>query len=236
MIVQNQEFDRACLLVGKEALLNPAWREYGEYCLHREKGLRKKAFAHLSAFLEDAKSWEFEEKKAFVQWLCDKMDSVPWADSGPYPNPLQNQLVFPFFQEWMRKEAHNAEVFALKARYTWDPEAYLKAIQIDPYNQRARVALAWESIDAISYSTHHLPEYFIGTEHEAINAVKTAEEHLSYFIDNERKKQMLAELRQEEQLLRDWIEFKTEEGNDFDQWCKDKGRRYNWMKAVYYSK
>jgi hypothetical protein len=144
MITKDQ--NKACLLAAEEACGNPAWRDYGEYCRSRERGLRKQAFAHLNAFLDAAQSWGFDDRRTFVQWLCEKMDTVGEADYGPYPTPLAKRLFQPLFDEWIQNEPSNAEAFALKAQYAPDFDSYRKAVQIDPENQRARLALAREKL------------------------------------------------------------------------------------------
>lgn len=128
MITKDQ--NNACLTVGKEALQNPAWREYGHYCLNREKGLRRQAFSHLESFLYQAASWYDEE-----------------------------------------------EVLALVAE---------------------------------------------------------AKEHIAHLRNGVRKDDIFTDLLSGEQLLRDWREFKVEGGEEFDQWCKNRGRHYEWIKAYYY--
>jgi len=50
---------------------------------------------------------------------------------------------------------------------------------------------------------HHLPEYFIGDENEVLALVNEAEEHIAHLQDGE-----------EGQLLRDWIAFKTQDGEE----------------------
>ena len=234
MITKDQ--NKACRIVGEEALLNTEWQEYGKYCLNREKGLRKKAFTHLDSFLKLTLSWDFSQKQSFVQWLCDKMDTISNADYGPYPTPLLKKLFSPVFDEWIEKEPNNAKPYSLKAQYAADFDSYYDAIKIDPNNQRARLALARECIHAIWYSTHHLPEYFIGKEEEMLAKASEAEEHIAFLSDGPLKDDVLNDLCIEVQLLRDWMQFKSEGVSDFDQWCKDKGRRYEWIRAYYYDK
>ena len=232
MITKDQ--NNACRKVGEEALLNAEWQEYGEYCINREKGLRKKAFIHLDNFLKSTLSWDFAKKKSFVKWLCDKMDTISSADYGPYPTPLSKKLLGPVFDEWIEKEPDNAEAYALKAQYTADFDSYLDAIKIDSNNQRARIALARECVSAIWYSTHHLPEYFIGEEQKMIGKMSEAKEHIAYLHEGPLKDDVIKDLQLEAQLLRDWMQFKSEGANNFDQWCTNKGRRYEWIKAYYY--
>jgi tetratricopeptide (TPR) repeat protein len=226
----------ACIQVGETAVNRPEWQDYGQYCLLREKGLRKQAFSKLSAFLEHSKGWSFDQKKEFVKWLCDQMDSIPDASYEPYPSPLLRDLFIPFFEEWTQREPSNPVAWTLKGRYGDDFGAYSKAIEIDPRNQHARVALTNASIGYIEHAMHHLPEYFIGDEQEAIKATQEAYEHLSHITDEELREYLLRELKEAENMLIDWMTFRKGNGTDFNAWCCSKGRNYRWIKAFYYSR
>jgi hypothetical protein len=231
MITKDQ--DEACRTIAAGAIGIPAWRQYGEYCRLPQQGFRKEAFARLNAFLEATETWCFEERKTFVQWLCERMEAIPLADYGPFPHPLREKLFVPTFNEWVDKEPGNAEVLSLNARYAGEFNSYHKSVEIDPDNQRARCALAEACICDIWYSTHHLPEYFIGEEHDLLAAAAEAEEHIRH-VHGPRRAQLQKELAEERQLLSDWIAFKTEGAEDFDSWCKARGRSYTWIKAYYY--
>jgi hypothetical protein len=36
------------------------------------------------------------------------------------------------------------------------------------------------------------------------------------------------------QLLEDWIAFRAEGGADFDEWCRVRGRSYEWQRHYFY--
>jgi hypothetical protein len=164
MIAHSQ--NAACLAVTEEADKVPAWKQYARYCSLREQGLRRQAFTSLDSFIAEALQWGFVEQRAFVLWLCSKMDTVENADYGPFPAPLRTRLFLPFFNEWLRREPDNDEACALRARYLGEPGFYRRALEINPRNQRARHALALACIGGIWDATHHLPHYFIGDEGE----------------------------------------------------------------------
>lgn len=232
MIARTQ--NTACLTVAEEADKMPAWKHYARYCHLREQGLRRKAFASLEFFIAEALHWDFENQKAFVLWLCIKMDTVEDADYGPFPSPLRTRLFLPFFTEWVRSEPENDEVHALRARYLGEPLFYRRALEINPRNQRARSALAAACIGDIWNATHHLPHYFIGDEQEIKSVAEEARDHISQIEQEDRRTLLSTELAQEEQLLDDWIAFRQESKEDFDAWCRSKGRHYSWVKACYY--
>ena len=226
----------ACLAVAKEADRVPSWKTYAQYCRLREQGLRKQAFASLDLFIAEAMQWDFDSLKAFVLWLCGKMESVEHADYGPFPAPLRSKLFLPFFTEWLRQNPGNDEAYALRARYLGEPAFYCQALEINPCNQRARYALAVACIRDIWHATHHLPHYFIGDEQEVKAIAEEARGHISQVEEPEKQSFLQKELAQEEQLLDDWIAFKQESGEDFDAWCRSRGHQYSWVKAYYYER
>ncbi len=234
MIARSQ--NTACLTVAEEAEMTPAWKDYARYCHLREQGLRRQAFASLDLFIADALHWDFESQKAFVLWLCSKMDTVEDADYGPFPSPLRTRLFLPFFTEWLRSEPANDEAHALRARYLGEPLFYRRALEINPQNQRARRALAAACIGDIWNATHHLPHYFIGDEQEIKSVAEEARDHIAHIEQTDCRTLLSTELAQEEQLLDDWIAFQQESKEDFDAWCRSKGRHYSWVKAYYYDR
>ncbi|HMP08577.1 MAG TPA: hypothetical protein PJ982_19700, partial [Lacipirellulaceae bacterium] len=180
--------------------------------------------------------WGFEGRKAFVLWLCGKMDAVEHADYGPFPSPLCTRLFRPFFTEWLNREPANDEAHALRARYLDEPLFYRRALEINPRNQRARQALAVSCIGSIWHATHHLPDYFIGDEQEIKSVAEEARDHIAHIEQADRRGLLSADLAREEQLLDDWIAFQQRPEKDFDAWCRSKGRRYSWVNAYYYDR
>lgn len=225
------------LAFSQEAKKISEWEEYSEYCLLRDKGLRKQAFLHLNKFLKQTLYWSFEERKCFVIWLY-KMNFLKYFSYALCPRSLKEELIQPLLEEWISKEPENTEALLLMARPSNEQsyELYNKVISIEPNNQDARFALAGYCIDDIEYSTHELPYGFLGDPDEMLDSVKEAEGHISCMEEGDRKECLVHELRKAEQLLRDWITFEAEEGNDFASWCKKKGRHYRWLKAYYYGK
>ncbi|MHC5021555.1 MAG: hypothetical protein ACYTGX_15905 [Planctomycetota bacterium] len=220
--------NRALLLVGEEALRREEWKEYGQYCVDRERGLRDAAFAKLESFLATASSWEFEQRREFVAWLCSKMDAIDRADYGPFPTPLVERLFKPTLELWIAQEPKNGDLLCLAARYTQDNDRYLEAIKVDPWNQRARLQLAEWAIFDVEDATHHLPGYFIGDPEEVLRREADAREHLAYIKDDDRRATLEAELEPAVQAAQDWIEFASEGGDDFLEWCRARGRAFRW--------
>ncbi len=234
MIAKTQ--NEACLGLAAEADKVPGWKDYAQYCRLRERGLRERAFLSLDSFLAESVRWSFDAKKAFVLWLCSKMDTVRDADYGPYPQPVRVRLFLPFFNEWLEREPQNDEACALYGRYLGQAEYYRRAVSINSRNQRARDALALACIVQLEYAMHHLPHHFIGDPCQMKAVAEEAREHIAHIDDPGRREFLCRELAEQEQLLDDWIAFDQGADTDFEQWCRAKGREYGWVKAYYYER
>ncbi|HYG74733.1 MAG TPA: hypothetical protein VEK08_07000 [Planctomycetota bacterium] len=66
----------------------PEWDEYANYCLDRERGLRKFAFEHLAKFINNACTWHFAERRTFVDWICRLHLQFGSNAYGLAPQPL----------------------------------------------------------------------------------------------------------------------------------------------------
>jgi hypothetical protein len=224
----------ACVTLAEEADKTAAWKDYARYCRLRDQGLRRQAFSSLDEFIAAALVWDFEHQMAFVLWLCSRMDTLQDAHQKPFPEPLRTRLFLPFFTEWLCREPANDEAHALRARYLEEPSLYRRAVEINPRNQRARIALAEACVQGIAFAMHHLPDHFIGDEQEAKLVAKEAKDHLAHIEQTDRRTRIAQDLAYEEQMLDDWIAFQQESGGGFDAWCRSKGRSYSWLKAYYY--
>ena len=67
MIAKDQNI--ALLTVAKAASENSEWKDYAEYCIDREKGLRKQAFKKLAEFIKSTNSWTLDQKIDFAKFL-----------------------------------------------------------------------------------------------------------------------------------------------------------------------
>lgn len=226
----------ACKTVAEQAAINPLREDYATYCSLRGLGLRKEAFCKLESFISGISGWRFEEKKTFVLWLCELMNSVRDADYGPFPQPLKERVFRPFFEKWLFLEPTNDDAMVLKARYLQDPSAYVTAVRINPRNQPARRALARACIEAIDFATHHLPDYFIGEPAQTKEWVREAYDHLRYIEAREVLKGLKEELSYLESLLNDWMAYQQAPNGDFGEWCSSHGRNYRWIRSYNYDR
>jgi len=239
--------------VAAQASENEAWREYALYCRDRELGLRRRAFQHLEKFLDSAKLWSFEDRSAFANWLCGRMAEFGDIDSyGLIPQPLAQQLVFPALREWATRETKSSIPYrwlgmffsgvaysSLRAGLSAAPDeasALLReALRRNPKDDLARMRLIEMIIGDAEFSCHHLPENYIGNPKLDLARLAEAAELLPDVANPVQNARLQSELNNVPQLIDDWMRFTEAGASDFNLWCKDRGRTYQWITVVYYS-
>lgn len=238
--------------VAGQASRNDAWTDYAQYCCDREGGLRRRAFQHLERFLGRAKSWSFDDRSEFANWLCLRIAEFGESDScGLIPLPLAEQLVVPTLREWAAREATNSlpcrwlgmffsgvvypGLRAGLSKSADDAFSLLReALHRNPNDDVARIRLIEMIIGDAEFSCHHLPDYYIGEPKEDLAALAEAVELLFGVTDPAQNARLQSELDHVSQLIDDWIRCTDAGNSDFNQWCIDRGRTYRWIKAYYY--
>lgn len=232
---------------------NAAWADYAAYCTDRERGLRRSAFQNLEQFLATARWWSFDDRRGFVNWLCLQLVEFREIDCyGLIPQPLVSQLIKPTLEEWANRDLADARphrwlgLFFAGVAYSGvraglcqspdDAYSHLRAaLARCPNDQLARVRAIDILIGDAEYSCHHLPDYYIGDPADDATRLAEAKEHLTYVTDSEHKALLQSELNDVSQLIKDWVSFKNAGESDFKQWCSDRGRKYQWVRAYYYT-
>ena len=179
---------------------NKRLKSYRNYCVNREKGLRKKALIELDAFLKEAALWTFEERRDFVDWLL-------WVQNGKagihdlIPTPLHAHLVRPTLEQWKLIDPTNS------ASYRWseDLEDLKKAVQLDGKDQIAHCRFARKVIQLTDYSIHELPGAYLGNPREDKELVEGALRSLELTIQTEEVKNMSSRLSEQRKIISDWI-------------------------------
>jgi len=239
--------------VAAQASANEAWSEYAQYCRDRERGLRRRAFQHLETFLTSARAWSFDDRSAFANWVCLRITEFGESDScGLVPQPLAAQLVVPTLREWAERETTDSipyrwlglyfsgVVYAgLRAGLTRGAvNAYSllrEALRRNPNDDLARIRLVEMVVGGAAFACHHLPHYFIGEPKEEMASIAEAAELLVGVVDSAENARLQSELNYASRLIGDWIQFTDAGALDFNQWCIDRGRKYRWIRAYYYS-
>lgn len=230
-----KEQNSALLIIGNHARVNPDWIDYANYCLNREKGLRKEAFQNLNKFLESSKFWTYEQEIDFTKFLLPFFETVKEADLGPFPQPLKDKLIKPVLIKWCANEKKDSSPFRWYGKYYLSEEHLLKALEINPADGLARqTILDWWMHD-IYYSVHHLPEGYIGEPYDDLKLGEKMKQQILQLTTSELREYWTNELEEDLELIRNYIDWQNSGHSVFEEWGKENKRLTGYgITRVYY--
>ncbi|HLL81549.1 MAG TPA: hypothetical protein VK420_02815 [Longimicrobium sp.] len=237
-------YSRVMLHAAAGAGRMPAWEGYARYCRLRDQGLRREAFRSLDDFLHAAERWAFEERREFAAWLSELLAPRESRHDDLTPHPLIARLLRPTLLEWVEREPGAVlphrwlGIFFSGYPHAQDglssQEHLRRAIELDPGEQPARIRLIHDQLAYLEYAMHHLPDYFIGDPEEDQAFTGEVARLIERVADPRTRSELQAELASARQLVEDWIAFRDEGGADFDEWCRVRGRTYEWQRHYFY--
>ena len=208
---------------------------YKNYCEKRLVGLRKEAFAELSVFLKDFSGAPFEARRLFVGILLSNADSAgEYLTPDTMPHPLNEQVIKPTLAEWAKKERENYLPLYWSAKYFYDYDALEHALAINPAEQKPLLLAIERNINALYYSTHHLPDYYCGNVDEDMLLVRKVEEEIRLVEDDEVKKAVTADFFFYSTLIRNYHEWKLSGEKDFAVGGAKNGKQVSSNVSSYY--
>jgi len=232
MIAKSQ--NQALLTVAEKASLNPLWSSYSEYCKLREKGLRKQSFEKLNIFIESFKSFTFEQKTEFAIFIYELAESVADADYGPLPHQLSIEIKEVLIA-WTENESSDSRPFRWFAKFFHGFDYINKALDINPQDDKARVFLINSLTYEIWYSTHHLPDYYIGEPDEDLQKANIAKQHIDKLTDYKQQYSCNQELENALELVKSYSDWENSGGSpEFQNWAKQNQRKYDSGIVAYY--
>lgn len=235
MITEQQ--NSALKIVAQAASKNPKYKSYMEYCLDRERGLRKQAFVKLRKFIDSTDTWALNEKINFVKFLVPFFENVEDADYGPFPEMLSDRLVKPVLKKWCNDERVSSEPFRWYGKYYKSEEHILKALKLNPKDDLARsVLLKWWTYE-IYWSIHHLPDGYIGKPEDDIKLAKKVAVHIDLLVDRDLKLFWNKELEEDLEIVENYIAWKESGHPSLEKWGKENMKTVSYnITRVYYQR
>lgn len=231
---QNEACSKAAAILGRL----PGTAGYVAYCRNRISGLRKQALKELAGFLDVASRWGFEQKKTFTAALSGIAESTPSGHQGPCPTPLMRTLMLPTLREWADASV-DGDPLRWIGMFTHNALLYEAALARNPGDWKARKLIVSSHLEDVWFSTHHLPDGYIGDPSESLNRLDEARYHLAILANDAVGAGTIVMLRSEldlmQAMVQDWIDGGGRCGERFLDLCKQRQRRYTWVKAYYYS-
>ncbi len=183
----------------------PKLQKYREYCGYSEKGHRREALHAIKAFLKETATWDFQERKEFVDWIMWVHHGLPEVQ-GLLPSAMYLELIEPTLSEWMANEPKHSGPY----RWSGGEENLRKAIALDKLDGIAIMKFGKMILNATNYSLHELPETYLGEPQEDSDDLEEALGYLSGALGDPGKDALMESLKANADRIRKWI-LKIEE-------------------------
>jgi hypothetical protein len=156
------QFSRQENFEGLSYLANQAeergYPEFAEYCRLRDKGLRQEASERIGLFVSEMRARPAAERRLLADWLLTFCFENPQVYDA-CPMPLKQAVIAPTIDEWVKAEPENMKAL----RWSPDERALLVAARAVPREEIAVGRYAMVVIQRIDFSTHELPNGYLGT-------------------------------------------------------------------------
>lgn len=211
-----------------------------EFCLYKDKGLRKQSLKSLNLFLQQALEWDIKKQQQFACWIFEVIE-VSEDVHQVLIHPLEERLLKPLMEKWMDLNPEDPRMYRWYGLFLNIDKrtTYLdKALKLGgDKEQLVILKLIDIYIDSLWYSFHHISEdLYLGDIQEDRLLLKKIEQ-LSKKVEKEEYKINIYQLvSYYSNLMSDWISFSSEGTVSFVQWCEDKGKAYEFTKIYYYEK
>lgn len=195
---------------------------YAKYCFLREKGLRKQAFQDLNNFISSALNWPLEKRFHFVDSLLHLLNE----NEDIYdliPQPLDSRIVQPTLLEWVKVNPNDPSGY----RWLGEEDNWRKALLLDNTEQISRIRLIKRLIYCSYFSTHHLPEGYIGNTSEDLMGLNEAQGLLTGLSDQTLQSEFCNEINHYQDLVQSYYDYeRSKESVRFETWAKANDRMY----------
>ncbi len=222
--------------VGEQYASKIGYEDFANYCLFKEKGLKKQANQYMAQFILKINKWDIEKQRHLAQELSSLWF---WHQEihQLISHPLQ-QFISKTLQEWCVLEPDNAEIHRWFAFMGGGLEYFQKAVAIDATDEISISQLAQAHINNADYITHHLSESrIIGTEKELSAEIKEATNFAEMLTTKKAKDKVLNEIAYYADLANAWKQYSaTKQNISFPEWSESIGKDYAFSSIVYYDK
>lgn len=221
--------------IGEAYAAREGFAGFSQYCLLREKGLKKPALKALDEFLAATRSLEMTQQRAVA---CE-IAHVAFANVNAHQLMAYalSTFLIEVLRAWCDEGPALAEPYRWMGKLTGESAWLQAALAHDPQDQLALRALALDELMLVDHMAHHLEEsVFLGDE--AVAALKL--DHaaaLAARIESEKTRNYLdEEVRELRELLAAWNTYrKGERSIGFVDWCEAQGFGFRFSNAFYYT-
>lgn len=137
------------------------FKHFANYCLLKEKGIKKDALKSIEEFIIRASSQDkLKQREIALELVALSYNNQHVHQLIPFP--LQTYLIN-VFTGWSEENNSNSTVYRWFGYVTNDYDKYRKALEIDANDQISIIELVKIKLKVVDFQTHHLSEArFIG--------------------------------------------------------------------------
>jgi len=211
---------------------------FKNFCVLKEKGLRKESFKSLTLFIGEAKNWDNGKQQDFACWLFTIFE-VSDNINNLLVHPLEKDLLEPILEEWIKnnpKEPRPYRWYGLFLNTEKSIDYLNNAIELGgKKEQLSLLELIDINLYTLWYSFHHITEdFYLGNIEEDSLLITKSQQLNDMVACQQTRKTNNDEINFYKELLNDWIIFNKDQKKDFVNWCKNKGKVYPFVNAYYY--
>ena len=208
------------------------WNDYADT---RNKVLKKTANNKLKNLIEFVNSKSNEDKKAFVDYLCN--EKFKKRNIEGFQHPLVENLILPVIAPMVE----NDQMPYLRWSYELNRACYnseeilLKANKVDPSDIKTVTLLIDMYMNELWYGSHHLPEFILINEKEANECLSRVSDIVKKYEDKINPQELYEDINYYRDLYDSWFAYKNENSYfTFEQWCERNNKKFSWISAYYY--
>jgi tetratricopeptide (TPR) repeat protein len=236
MYYWNQDNFEGLKQIGEKYRNIKGYEGFANYCIFKEKGIKKEALKAAEDFISIVKNKSVGEQRDIAKELI----SLSYFNEHIHqliPYTLQQFLVS-VLKDWSNEELNDATPHRWLGYVSNNLDCYEKALEIDSKDEISIVALINASLNSVDYQTHHLSESrFIGSLENAINSLDKAEKLIEVLNPSQLQQRLLQDYQYFRNLINSWAEYKKKQQSlSFPEWSKSKGENYNFWNIFYYDK
>ncbi len=208
--------------ITEDYLLRPGYENFADYCLFREKGLRKLAFEALDKFMLDIQVTSRQIQQKIANELVELHAVSEIHTLLPYP---LKELLVNILQNWCNQKPADPTPYRWVAFLTWNYDYYLEAISVDPDDQFSLYELAKDQLERLDNDIDHLANtHFMKTKEEATNLLKKIDNYICRLQPNNKTRYLKAYYEKLSFILSIWWEYcLLSRASSFTEYCREQG-------------
>lgn len=236
MYYWNQDNFKGLKEIGDLYSSKGSYKHFADYCILKEKGLRKQALKAIEDFIELTKGRTKQEQRQ----IAEEIITLSYDHREIHqliPRPLHQFLIM-IFKNWVEEEETNDSPHRWLGYLCRNLANYEKALEINPTDEVSLTELISAYLSSVDYQTHHLSEsLFIGEIEKAKDSLRKVFKLIKSLREGPRKDNIAETCQYYDSLIEAWEAYNREQTRlSFPAWCESKGKVFGLWNVTYYQK